>query len=174
MVNKARRIPLIVKESAVPICSAKVPNGTALKGIIPKVIIEMLMVRPRISGSALVCTIVMLSDIYKELVNPIKIRKGIAIVKEVSCANIAKLIPQATEAPSITIPLLGMFPIDASRSVPIVAPMPINISKIPKPSDSIASASLAHAGIRAMKENPNMTGINDITNNPRSEGILNT
>ena len=132
MVNTASRIPLIVKESAVPIFSAKVPNGTALNGIIPKVIMVMLIVRPRIFGSDLICTIVMFSDIYIELVKPINIRNGTAIAKEVSCANIAKPIPQASEAPSMTIPLLGMFPIEARRSVPIVAPMPISINKIPK------------------------------------------
>ena len=174
MVNTASKIPLIVKESPVPIFSAKVPKGTALNGIIPKVIMAMLIVRPRISGSALVCTIVMFSDIYIELVKPINIRNGTAIAKEVSCANIAKLIPQANEAPSMTIPLLGMFPIEARRSVPIVAPMPISINKIPKPSDSMANASLAHAGTRAMNENPNITGINDMMNNPLREGVLNT
>ena len=84
MVNKASKIPLIVKESAVPIYSAKVPNGTALKGIIPKVIMVMLITRPLISGSALSCTIVMFRDMYIELVKPINMRNGIAIENEVT------------------------------------------------------------------------------------------
>ena len=54
MVNTASKIPLIVKESPVPIFSAKVPKGTALNGIIPKVIMAMLMVRP--GGTIIVVT----------------------------------------------------------------------------------------------------------------------
>ena len=84
IVNTASKIPLIVKESAVPIFSAKVPNGTALKGIIPKVIMDMLIVRPLISGSALSCTIVMFKDMYIELVKPINIRNGTAMENEVT------------------------------------------------------------------------------------------
>ena len=41
--------PAIPRESAVPIPSARAPKGTALNGIIPKLIMAMLTTRPRIS-----------------------------------------------------------------------------------------------------------------------------
>jgi hypothetical protein len=48
-VNKHRSRPLRPNEYAVPVFSAMAPNGTALSGMMPKVIIAMLTTRPRIS-----------------------------------------------------------------------------------------------------------------------------
>ena len=142
-------MPLIIRAFGVPISSAMIPKGTALNGIIPKVIIAMLMVRPLISGLEFSCIIVMFNDIYKELVSPIKIRNGIAIQKIEICENIASDNPHNTEENIITLPRLLMLPMAASPSVPAVAPMPININNIPSPSAFMDNASLAHAGRRA-------------------------
>ena len=142
-------IPLIDSASGVPICSAIVPNGTALKGINPKVIIAILMVLPRISGLELSCIMVIFNDIYKELANPVRTRNGIAIQNTEICENIASDAPHITEDKIITLPRLLMVPIAANPMVQAVDPMPISINNIPNPSEFMDNASLAHAGRRA-------------------------
>jgi hypothetical protein len=73
------RKPLNISESAVPILSARIPKGTALKGMIPNVIMAMLTMRPLISGDEYDCIKVMLSDINIALRNPMSRRMGRAV-----------------------------------------------------------------------------------------------
>ena len=59
-----------------PTRCASQPNGIELSGIAPNVIIPMLIIRPRISGAASVCIIVIVMDIDTALIAPIASRKG--------------------------------------------------------------------------------------------------
>ena len=77
----------------------------------------------------------MFIDIYTELVKPINKRNGTARGKDDIWEKIARAIPQAAEVESMTIPRLRKFPNAAKPMVPTVAPTPINISKMPSPSD---------------------------------------
>ena len=71
--------PLKLKELDVPVINANAPNGILLKGINPKLIIETLITRPRLSGSELDWSRVVFNDINTELNIPIKITRGIAM-----------------------------------------------------------------------------------------------
>ena len=149
IVDIANNMPLIDSALGVPILSAMIPNGTALRGINPKVIMAMLIILPRISFFELSWIMVMFIDMKVELVNPIKIRNGTAKRNVVICAKIAREMPQAVAAHSSTRPFLEKLPFAAKSMVPTVAPIPMSISRSPSPSDWIYSASLAHAGISA-------------------------
>ena len=65
-----RRTPAIIKDPGVPMYSASAPKGTALKGIMPKVIMERLTIRPLISSDDFICIRVLLRAIKIELMKP--------------------------------------------------------------------------------------------------------
>ena len=128
--------PLMKSELGVPICSATIPNGTELSGIAPNVIMPMLIMRPRISGAARVCIIVMPSDICTELITPISSRNGTAAQYKVVWENAASPTPQITVQPISISPRRRDRPGSAaSHSVPNSAPTPMMVIRIPSPSD---------------------------------------
>ena len=63
-----------------PMRSASAPNGRALRGIAPKAIMGMLIMRPRIRGSDRTCVMVMVIVIDVALIAPITTRNGIAMM----------------------------------------------------------------------------------------------
>ena len=75
----ASNTPLRPSAFDVPMLSAIAPKGTELRGMTPKVIIAMLIIRPRISGDEYTCIRVILRDIKTALSRPSKRRKGKAI-----------------------------------------------------------------------------------------------
>ena len=147
--------------------SAIVPNGSAPIGISPKVIIMMLITRPRISGVAESWVRVMLSDIYIELTNPIMIRNGTATGNIIEFASPTNAMPQNTPRPSSKIPRLSNFRTAASPSVPISAPTPIIVISMPRSDEFTFSASRAQTGSSANSVNPKSDGRNAINMRPR-------
>ena len=66
------------RASGVPIRSARAPNGRALRGMAPKAIMGMLIIRPLIRGSDSTCVMVMVMVIDVALIAPIATRNGVA------------------------------------------------------------------------------------------------